>query len=93
MYAPSQQILSRQKVGIMLAKKTNSSLVPLMYPTYLSYNFVASSSEDQLEDVVEDVVAASTVGKELECLAVVHGSLFIVDLENDKVSKLFRSTD
>lgn len=44
---------------------------------------VASSSVNKLEDVVENVEAASTIGKELECLAVAHGSLFLVDLVDD----------
>lgn len=43
---------------------------------------------DQSEDVVEDKVAASSIGHELESLGVAHGSLLLVDLRihHQKVS-------
>lgn len=49
-----------------------------MYPTSPS---AAHSSKYQLEDIVEDEVASLAVGEKLEGLAVVHRSLFFVDLE------------
>ena len=41
-------------------------------------------SVDESEDVVEDVVAAGTVGQELEGLGVAHGSLLLVDLQSER---------
>jgi len=38
-------------------------------------------SKDQLEDIIEDEVTALSVRKELESLAVVHGSLLLINLE------------
>ena len=35
---------------------------------------------DETENVVVDKVAALSVGEKLECLGVVHGLLFLVDL-------------
>jgi hypothetical protein len=35
---------------------------------------------DETENVVVDIVAALSVGQKLECLSVVHGLLFLVDL-------------
>jgi hypothetical protein len=37
-------------------------------------------SEHQLEDVIEDIIASGTVRHKLECLAVVHGPLLLIDL-------------
>ena len=36
--------------------------------------------EDELEDVVEDVVASSTIWDKLESLGVVHWSLLLINL-------------
>jgi len=68
-----------RKVGILLAKKTHPSsacLKVLYLPNILSTN----SSEDKLEDIVEDEVTACSIRKKLECLTVVHGSLFLIHL-------------
>jgi hypothetical protein len=46
------------------------------------------SSENQLEDIVEDKVAALSIGEKLESLAVVHWSLLLVDLDKVTVSLL-----
>lgn len=37
--------------------------------------------EDQAEDVIEHIIAACTVRKQLEDLGVIHRSLFLVDLQ------------
>lgn len=73
----------------MLAKNNKSSpeYLLLLYPTSSLLHIMACSSEDQLENVVEDVEAACSVGEELEGLAVVHGSLLIIDLGNNKSAK------
>lgn len=47
-------------------------------PCFLSISL--HLSEDQLEDVVEDVEASGAIRQKLECLAVVHGSLLLIDL-------------
>lgn len=44
------------------------------------------SSKHQLEDVVENEIASGTIWEELKSLAVVHGSLFIIHLDNILIS-------
>jgi hypothetical protein len=44
----------------------------------LSYGYL---TKDQLEDIVEDVVASSSIWQELETLAVVHWPLLLIDLQ------------
>lgn len=55
----------------------------LLYPSvgYLG-------TEDKLEDIVEDIVAAGSVWQQLEALGVVHWALLLIDLQNEIVSWL-----
>lgn len=46
--------------------------LPTPYSGYLT--------EDKLEDVVENVVAAGSIWQQLEALGVVHWSLLLIDL-------------
>lgn len=66
------------------AKKPNPSRRvtpnPFLPKPGRSLNDLTRSSENQLENIVENEVASLSVGKELECLAVVHRSLLFVDL-------------
>lgn len=50
---------------------------------YISHqpSVLAPLTEHELEDVVEDEVAAGSIRQKLEALAVVHWSLLLVDLE------------
>jgi hypothetical protein len=50
-----------------------------MAPNLFTF-FACTSTEDELEYVVENEVASSTIRQELKRLAVVHGSLLFVDL-------------
>lgn len=50
-------------------------------PTSLA--LLAPLTEHELEDVVEDEVASGSVWQKLETLAVVHWSLFLIDLEQN----------
>lgn len=50
---------------------------------------VLRGSVDQAEDVVENEIAAGTVGLELEALSVVHGLLLLVDLYVLQVLDMF----
>lgn len=63
---------------------------PTKYPpssrrSNLNRVLVLRGSVDQAEDVVENEIAAGTVGLELEALSVVHGLLLLVDLYALKV--------
>jgi hypothetical protein len=51
-----------------------------LVPPSLSTFFAYISTENELEYVVEDEVASSTIRQELKRLAVVHGSLLFIDL-------------
>ena len=42
---------------------------------------IVDLTQDQLEDVVRDEVAAARVAHQVECLGEVHRSLLVVDLE------------
>jgi hypothetical protein len=43
-------------------------------------------TKDQLEDIVEDVVASSSIWQELETLAVVHWPLLLIDLQRQNLA-------
>jgi hypothetical protein len=47
------------------------------------------STKDELEYVVEDKIAPSTVRQELKSLTVAHGLLFLIDLMQQLVSRDF----
>lgn len=46
-------------------------------------SILAPLTEHELEDVVEDEVASGSVRQKLETLAIVHWSLFLIDLEQN----------
>ncbi len=63
-----------------------------MYP---SLQPIYRLTEDQLENIVENEVASGAIWKELEGLAVIHGSLLIIDLQiriSRNSSRIFHST-
>jgi len=73
--------ISSEEIGIMLTKRqchhpAVDSYVPNLPSLYINL------SEDQLENVVEDVIASGSIRHKLECLAVVHRSLLLIDLED-----------
>lgn len=51
---------------------------PPVYPTFPANNL----SENQLEDIVENEIASSSIWHKLENLAVVHRSLLLIDLKD-----------
>jgi hypothetical protein len=64
-------------------KRTNPSLsrsFPCTQTNHAAKSYFRSS-ENQLEDIVEDKVAALSIREKLESLAVVHWSLLFVDLD------------
>lgn len=52
------------------------------------YHPYADLSENQLKDVIVDEVTSGTIWEELEGLAVVHGSLLLIDLDFRSLSVL-----
>ena len=69
---------------------SQSSICPLSAVRALSHSpkskiLPQHLAVDEAEDVVEHVVASSTVGKEVERLGVVHGVLLLVDLISSEI--------
>ncbi len=63
----------------VLGQKTSIQLLHMgIYPNL--------STEDELEDVVEDEVASGSIRHQLEALGVVHWSLLLVHLRSSRLA-------
>jgi hypothetical protein len=76
--------IRHQSLAALCNKSTLRStghVLAVYIPTSLA--LLAPLTEHELEDVVEDEVASGSVRQKLETLAVVHWSLFLIDLEQN----------